>query len=67
MLVKRYIALSHTCCKTEGGLEISVHFCVDKKTKRTRFFYQIHDFKSISSCDIGSCPIYLDQVFLHNL
>ena len=49
MLVKRYIALSHTCCKTDGGLEISVHFCVDKKTKRTQFFYQIHDFKSISS------------------
>ena len=45
MLVKRYLALSHTCCKTDGGLEISVHFCVDKKTKRTQFFYQIHDFK----------------------
>ena len=37
MLVKRYIALSHTCCKTEGGLEISVHFVLIRRPNEPDF------------------------------
>lgn len=38
MLIKQYNDISHNCCKAGGGLENSVHFCVDKKNKRTQFF-----------------------------
>ena len=29
MLIQHYNAISHTCCKADGGLENSVHFCVN--------------------------------------